>query len=440
MEFRPDVLIIGAGVAGLAAASRLSRAGVSVLGLEARGRLGGRVLTVHPPGLDVAVELGAEFVHGRPPETFDLINSGSLEVSPVAGEPFYSGEQGIGRSDFWGRIEKVLDTMKETSSRKQSFDTFVRELHDPAISEDDKRAACMYVRGFHAAHPAEISVQSLIEGMEAEAQIGGDRSFHLPQGYDRFVGVLDGKRDSAKSRIEMNAAVARVRWKPGRVELEALRSDESAAQFSAPRLLSTLPLGLLTATNKSDVVFDPPLTEKAIAISKLRVGHVIRVSMMFRRRFWAEIEGDGRSLEEMSFLFSRDSVFPTWWTLMPPKVPMLTGWAPADAAASLSEFSDSKICEEAVAALARVLHLPMQRVRQELVNAYTHNWQADPYSRGAYSYVSEGGSEIQREFAAPLENTLYFAGEATNFEGHHGTVHGAIASGYRAADEILKGM
>jgi monoamine oxidase len=436
MQFAPDVLIIGCGVAGLAAAGRLSQDGVRVLVLEARDRIGGRVLTAHPPGLNMAVELGAEFVHGRPPETFELIKNSDLEVLEVEGDPFYSNDQGIGRSDFWGRIEQVLETMKQKASRNQSFDAFVHQLRDPEISDEDKLAACMYVRGFHAAHPAEISVQSLIEGMEAEAQIDGDSAFRLPQGYDRLVSVLDLKRDPAKSHIELNTAVTRVRWNNGKVEVDAVRADRSIAQFSAHRLLSTLPLGLLTAPGNAGV-FDPPLTEKRTAISKLRVGHVIRVTVVFRRRVWADLKGAGGSLEEMNFLFSRDSVFPTWWTLMPLQAPVLTGWAPADAAERLSELSDSKICDEAVAALARVLHLPVERCREELVQAYTHNWQTDIHSRGAYSYVAEGGSDVQREFAAPLANTLYFAGEATNFEGHHGTVHGAIASGYRAADEIL---
>jgi monoamine oxidase len=140
----------------------------------------------------------------------------------------------------------------------------------------------------------------------------------------------------------------------------------------------------------------------------------------------------------MNFLFSQDPVFPTWWTLMPIDAPVLTAWAPADAAEKLSGLSNEAICEQALQALGRVLHMPVERCRAELLHAHTHNWQADPYSRGAYSYVAVGGFDTQRELAAPLENTLFFAGEATNYEGHHGTVHGAIASGYRAAEEILK--
>lgn len=439
-SFRPDVLIIGAGVAGLAAAARLSQAGIRTLLLEARDRIGGRVLTIHPPNLGVAVELGAEFVHGRPPECFDLIKQGKLEASEVDGEAFCSGENGIGLCDFWERIERVLEAMKKEASPLQSFDAFVRALNDPEITDGDKHAACSYVRGFHAAHPEQISVQSLIEGIEAEEKIDGDRSFRLLSGYDRLVTVLDQQRKPDISRIELNTTVKRVHWKSGGVEVEASQTNGSSISFSAPKLLSTLPLGVLNAKSgqEATVNFDPPLRTKTESMAKLRVGYVIRVTMVFRNRFWAEMKGEGRSLDKMNFLFSGDGVFPTWWALRPSDAPVLTGWAPADAAERLSPCGDSTICEQATQALARAFHLPIERCRGELVTAYTHNWQTDPYSLGAYSYVAEGGGDVQREFAAPLDNTLFFAGEATDFAGHFGTVHGAIASGYRAAEEILK--
>lgn len=440
--FAPDVLIIGAGVAGLAAAATLSQAGMRTLVLEARDRIGGRVLTIHQPNLDVVVELGAEFVHGRPPETFDLIHGAKLKTDEVSGEPFCSNEQAIGRCDFWGRIEKVLDAMKKTPAPEQTFDEFIRALRDPEIGEEDKRAACSYVRGFHAAHPEQISVKSLIEGMEAEEKIDGDQSYRFPAGYDRLVHALEQKRNFEYSRIDLETIVSHVRWRAGNIELEAERADGSKVSISAPRLISTLPLGLLTAKENERGVpsFDPPLTGKNDAMGKLRVGHVIRVSMVFRRRFWAQMQAEGRSLEKMSFLFSRDSTFPTWWTQAPMDAPLLTAWAPADSAERLSGLSNADIVEQAIHSMSRVFHLSVERSREELVSAHLHNWQTDAFSRGAYSYVAVGGSEVQREFAAPIKSTLFFAGEATNFEGHHGTVHGAIQSGYRAAKEILNSI
>jgi len=436
-EFQPDVLIIGAGVAGLAAAGRLSQAGMRVLVLEARDRVGGRVLTVHPAGFETAIELGAEFVHGRPHETFDLIRGADLRAVKIEGQPFCSHEHAIGRCDFWDRIEKVLDAMKKTSAQ-QSFDSFVKQLQDPEITDEDKRAACMYVRGFHAAHPDEISVQSLIEGIKAEEEIDGDDQFRLPQGYDRLVAALSQKLGN-RAKLQLNTVVTGVKWKASFVEVDAVQNGNAKVTISVPRLLSTLPLGLMQGKESGNGVvnFDPPLSEKAQPLSRLRVGQVIRVSMTFCRRFWADMKAEGQSLAKMSFLFSRDSDFPTWWAFAPLDVPLLTGWAPADSAERLSLVSDDEICEHALKSLANVFHLPVEQCRTELLHAYTHNWEKDPYSRGAYSYVAQGGIDTQREFAAPIANTLFFAGEATNFAGHHGTVHGAIASGYRATQEIL---
>jgi monoamine oxidase len=438
-SFEPDVIVIGAGAAGLAATGMLSRAGVRTLLLEARDRVGGRILTVHPAGLEVALELGAEFVHGRPPESFELIEDSELKLSKIQGEPFCSNQSAIGRCDFWSRIEKVLDLMTKEARRDQSFDAFVRTVHDPEISEEDKRAAFSYVRGFHAAHPQEISVQSLIEGIEAEEKIDGDSQFRLPQGYDALIGALAGKMDSAHTTLELGAAVTRVRWREGSVELE-VSCARGPRQVSAPKCLLALPLGVLMPShqNRSAVEFDPPLSMKAEAFSKLRVGHVVRVTCVFRSRFWESMAAEGRTLEKMTFLFSNDADFPTWWTLYPLEAPALTAWAPADCAERLSQLGDAEICERAIQSLSRVLHVSLERCRSELVQAFTHNWQADPYSRGAYSYVAVGGFDTQREFAAPLCDTLFFAGEASDFSGHHGTVHGAIASGYRAAKEILQ--
>jgi monoamine oxidase len=78
-----------------------------------------------------------------------------------------------------------------------------------------------------------------------------------------------------------------------------------------------------------------------------------------------------------------------------------------------------------------------QQIEDLTESAAYHDWQTDPFARGAYSYVKAGGDSAQAGLAAPLEQTLFFAGEATDVSGYHGTVHGAIASGHRAAQEIL---
>ena len=82
--------------------------------------------------------------------------------------------------------------------------------------------------------------------------------------------------------------------------------------------------------------------------------------------------------------------------------------------------------------------MPLSDLESCLEAASFHDWQSDPFSRGAYSYAKVGADGAQKALGAPVENTLFFAGEATDTSGHNGTVNGAIASGYRAAAEIIR--
>lgn len=170
------------------------------------------------------------------------------------------------------------------------------------------------------------------------------------------------------------------------------------------------------------------------------MGRVIRVTLRFRERFWKDLphsrETRSKSMDGMSFLFSHDDWFPTWWTTAPVELPLLTGWAPFHCASRLSGQSESFVIEHSMAALHRLLGVRIQELEGLLEHAYFHDWQADPFSRGAYSYGKVGGDQAPKALAMPVDNTLFFAGEATDANGLNGTVHAAIASGRRAALEI----
>jgi monoamine oxidase len=167
------------------------------------------------------------------------------------------------------------------------------------------------------------------------------------------------------------------------------------------------------------------------------MGKVFRVALHFRHRFWDDLKSsvEGTTLSNMSFLFSHDEWFPTWWTTMPEKLPIITGWAPDRCADQLVGKSRDFIIDRAIQTLSRLLNLDPAFLASLLEAAYFHDWQGDPFARGAYSYGTVGSDGAQEALAAPIEGTLFFAGEATA-SGQTGTVHGAIASGHRAAREI----
>jgi monoamine oxidase len=186
----------------------------------------------------------------------------------------------------------------------------------------------------------------------------------------------------------------------------------------------------------NSIVFSPVLPEKQNACSFLEMGPAVRVSLCFCEKFW---ESDPE-MADLGFLFTDDPQFPTWWTSNPLPYPILTGWAAGGYAVAHSGQSRSEIVHSAVQALGRIMSVDARSLGQQMTSAFTHDWQSDPFSRGAYSYAAVGGIAAAEKLAVPVEETLYFAGEATNCDGYNGTVHGAIATGWRAAQELLQSL
>src|SRR5206468_1315498 len=195
--------------------------------------------------------------------------------------------------------------------------------------------------------------------------------------------------------IRLATIVKRIRWRKGSIQTES-ETSSGESSFKAPRALITVPLGVLQA---GSLKFDPALPpEKAATLAKLSMGKVVRVTLCFRERFWQNLRPDGqdKTLANMSFLFSHDDPFPTWWTPMPDESPMITGWCAADCADQLSGMTEGRVIDKAVESLSALLQVEKSRVQALLVSAYFHDWDSDPFSRGAYSYVKAGGEGCQQ--------------------------------------------
>ena len=438
-----DVVILGAGVAGLSAAIDLSQAGMKVSIIEARNRVGGRILTERDPATKIPIELGAEFLHGLTPEIWEPVQEHDLEVTEVEGENWCFREGKLGPCDFFADVDRIIRKMKDRPP-DQSFLSFLAKQfpnpkHDPKL-EEAKAHARAYVTGFNAADPGKVSVNWLAEEMEAEEQIEGDRAFRITKGYEALVAILLQRLRSLNVPINLNCAAENIRWSRGSVEVRG-HASRKQFEFSAPRALITVPLGVLLArpSEKGGIRFSPSLpSSKQKALSKLSMGHVMRVTLQFKERFWENVRprDSKKTLSELSFLFSDDEWFPTWWTQMPLKSPVITGWAPFKSADRLSGHNSKFIVDKALTTLSRLMQVAKKDIAVVFKNAHFHDWRNEPFSRGAYSYVKVGGKNAPGILAKPVDQTLFFAGEATDTTGQTGTVHGAIASGKRAAREI----
>src|ERR1043165_3157276 len=172
MKSSADVLIIGAGVAGLAAACDLSAAGLSVCVVEARGRVGGRIYTLRDEQTPLPVELGAEFIHGRPPEIFRLAQAARLLVCDVSERRWQMRDGALRKAnEFWSQIERIMDRMKKSKGRDQSFQEFLKADGNDEGLREAREAAVMYVEGFHAAQTEIIGVAGLNRSEEHTSEL-----------------------------------------------------------------------------------------------------------------------------------------------------------------------------------------------------------------------------------------------------------------------------
>jgi monoamine oxidase len=437
-----DILIIGAGAAGLAAARELSSANFNVIVLEARDRIGGRIHTHSDSQLTAPIELGGEFVHGKAPETLKIAARAGLKLIELPNTHWFFRNARISKSgEFWSKIEAVMDELAKYKDRDESFAEFLGEYSRKHQVYDVRSMATLFVEGFHAAHADRISVQGLVKTNEAAAEIDDEKQFRPETGYLPIAQWLHDEAVAHGASFRFETVVEAVTWSAGAVTVTA----KGGEQFKARRLIVTLPLGVL---QRNAVTFTPRLIAKEKAASRLAVGQVVKVVLRFRDRFWEEIslpaeDGTRVDLKDLAFIHAPDELPPTWWTQLPVRAPLLVGWAGGTRAEELLtrngvplQANSDVLIDKSLEALSHIFAEPVKSIEDRLVDVYTHDWATDPFSLGAYSYIPMGGLEAQAALAEPVENTIYFAGEAANKKGHHATVYGALTTGLRAAELI----
>jgi len=446
-----EVVVIGAGVAGLACAQALCQAGVRVRILEARNRIGGRVWTVHPSLINAPVELGAEFIHGLPREVWQIVERANLQTRELTGNRWRLEQARLApASGSWDLIDNIFSRIDE-STPDQSFREFLEQACGD-VPRQTRIEAAAYVESFHACDASRISAHALARWHRSDQELQGHRGFRFSKGCEGLVRALVAASKPDLLTVRLNTVVTEIAWKPGAVEVTTQspeRSPEQSPEQSPERqqhdsiradaAVITLPLGVLQAPlgTGGAVCFRPELTEKATALKQLEMGTAIRLVLCFRQCFWTDPNLVPTPMPDMSFLSAPGELFPTWWSSVSAKTAMLTGWSGGARAEQLSGRGNAAIVERGLEVLRHVFGVPLESLRNLLQESFVHDWQSDPYCRGAYSYPLAGGKEAGRRLGAPVGNTLFFAGEATDCSGNNGTLHGAIASGQRAATELL---
>jgi|SRR3954471_1962490 monoamine oxidase len=408
-----DFVVIGAGAAGLAAADELTRGGRSVLVLEARERVGGRCWTRRLSGLDIPVELGAEFLHGEAKLTHAFLERAGLGATESGREQRVAARGRLQPADAFAEAQRAAQEATHLQ-RDMSFAAFLARQRLPART---KALATMMVQGFDAADPRLVSAKSI--GEEWGGGELGDSQPRPQGGYGALFDWLARELLGRGTQLRLGTVVHGVNWRRGSATLAASFHGERFT-LGARRVIVTLPLGVL----QSGPLRFP---EKRAALARLESGPVIRVAMRFHRPFWEE-QAPG-----IAFFHAPNAPFPTCWTPLPLRAPLLTAWAGGPKAARLSGKRDAVLVRAALDSVSAIFG---RAAEGEIAAAYAHDWRADPHARGGYSYLRVNGEGAHEALAAPLAGTVFFAGEATESE-EPGTVAGALRSGIRAAREAM---
>lgn len=439
-DFKTDVIVVGAGASGIAAASTLIGKRMSVRILEARERVGGRVYTLRPAGLQFPVELGAEFIHGKPAQIIQLLAESGMRTCPMAGD-HWDVNKGKFReqSKFNAKVEAVYKLLSKQLHRPkdESYVDFAKRIEkkDPSLRSALNETK-LFVQSYHLADPKDVSIKWLARG-ELVAQEIGTEAERVVDGYDKLLHHLLDADNSSKGALELNTVVESIDWRQGEVLVTAKKDGEQVI-FSSTSAIITVPVTVLRAPagTRGAIVFSPPLQEKLRAAAKLPTGNVTRVVLQFAECFWDRSKINGESDAQLGFIHCSEAPIPVWWSHSPIWSTVLTGWAGLEATRKLSNETKS-LLDAAIDSLSIIFKMKKRHLRDLVVNFYTHDWNSDPFALGGYTYHAVNGLKAACALAEPVENTLYFAGEATEITGLSATVYGAMLSGFRAAAEVL---
>jgi monoamine oxidase len=425
MQLEADVAIVGAGVAGLSAARLLTRHGLRCCLLEAATMIGGRVRTVRRAGWEIPIELGAEFVHGRAAPTLAL-GHGAIGLVAVPERRVISGPQARPMHDTWQRFAKALAGARN-SPAAESIATYLQRSR---LGADDQKLVRMLVEGYHGASLADVSAAAVAE--DAASSSRDFKQYRTPNGYDHVVTELEMGLAKPLSQIELGAHVRGVAWSQGKVNVVA-HGRHGAVNVAAKRCVVTSSIGVLqTAAELGGIVFEPTPQTFRQALGLLAMGNALRVVMRFEHMRWLEAEPG----VEASFVHVPGAAFSTLWREERAGQVQITAWAGGPDARALSKLDEVALFNAALESLAQGIRSDFARCRSALVEAHYHDFNRDPFTLGAYSYVRPGGEDAARALGEPWAGTVFFAGEALDLQ-YPSTVAGALGSGEHTARKLL---
>ncbi len=428
-----NIIIIGAGAAGLMAAKQLAGAGLKVVVLEARDRLGGRINTFKDSSMH-PFEGGAEFIHGNLELTLQLLKEAGIEKQELSGE-MWQVENGkwARESEFFRYVNEVMEKLKQIED-DMSIETFLEKSFLGHGYEELRKSLTSYVEGYYSGEISKTSAKSFLKELLSE----DEQQYRPADSYGDMVQYLAHGAIEAGADIRLSTVVKEIRWKKDHAEI----IDESGHFYHANKVIITVPLGVWTADEnaKGAILYTPALDQKREAAKQMGFGAVIKVLLKFKEDFFNNGLLTSKKDIDLSkvHMVLTDNSIPTWWTQHPEKEPLLTGWLSGPKAARIKDESDETILLKSLQSLQAIFQIDIAALEDNLEWSKIFNWTTDPYTRGSYSYSTLHTPVARKILMEPVDDTLFFAGEALYEGPEMGTVEAALTSGKDVVSVTLK--
>ncbi len=421
---RSDIIIIGAGACGLMAAQELSKKGKKVTVLEAKLHAGGRIHTLHAGGFLQPVEAGAEFVHGNLPVTLQLLKQAGIGYTKVEGEMLRNTNGNWNETDEpvegWDEMMQKMNELKQDTTFTQFLNTHFSDEKYAALQQ----SALQYAQGFDAVDPDKASVFSLRDEWQHEQE----DSYRIDGGYVQLIYHLLASCKQNNAVVLFDKPVSLIDWKEGEVNITTATKET----FRAQQVMVTVPAGVLAADKWEEnyIQFTPSLPQIQQAAQQIGYGNVIKILFQFSSVFWQK--------QKDALFFISDQKIATWWSQHPSGYPLLTGWIAGKKADDFKGIEEEEIKQAALQSLANIFNKTKEEITQLLTASHIINWQHNVYAKGAYSFNMIASDKAKKVLNEPIQNTLFFGGEALYSGALGGTVEAALVNGLSVAKKMLK--